>query len=358
MTDATGPVPSPGDNRVIDRGEGSADRPELPLPFTFTGKGGEYFRIWIVNLLLSVATLGVYSAWAKVRRLQYFYRNTRVADASFDYHGDPIAILKGRIIAVCLFAGYSFAGSISPTVGAAAFVALAGIFPFFVVRSLRFRLHNSSYRGLRFRFLGSTRQAYWTFLALPLLTVLSLFTLVPFWFQRVKRFQYANSAYGQTSCVFDAPVSGFYRIYLTAGAWALGMAMALAILLTEAMPAMGAAAVIGAAAYLFGWLGLWAFTTARVQNLVWTHTRLGPHRFGCSLDSRRLLFITVTNLVGTVVTLGLFRPYAQLRVARYMASRFSLLPGGTLDHFIAGEQRAVSAVGEGTLDVFDIDLAF
>jgi hypothetical protein len=41
-----------------------------------------------------------------------------------------------------------------------------------------------------------------------------------------------------------------------------------------------------------------------------------------------------------------------------MASRFSLLPGGTLDHFIAGEQRAVSAVGEGTLDVFDIDLAF
>ena len=27
--------------------------------FRFTGSGGEYFRIWIVNLLLSVVTLGI-----------------------------------------------------------------------------------------------------------------------------------------------------------------------------------------------------------------------------------------------------------------------------------------------------------
>ena len=65
--------------------------------FEFTGKGWEYFRIWIVNLLLTILTLGVYSAWAKVRRLQYFYRNTRLDGASFEYHGTPIAILKGRV---------------------------------------------------------------------------------------------------------------------------------------------------------------------------------------------------------------------------------------------------------------------
>ena len=68
--------------------------------FAFTGSGSEYFRIWIVNLILSVVTLGIYSAWAKVRRLEYFYRHTRVAGASFDYHGRPLAILKGRIVAV------------------------------------------------------------------------------------------------------------------------------------------------------------------------------------------------------------------------------------------------------------------
>ena len=79
--------------------------------FSFTGSGSEYFRIWIVNLILSVVTLGIYSAWAKVRRLEYLYRNTRVAGASFDYHGRPLAILKGRIIAVLLFGGYTAAGA-------------------------------------------------------------------------------------------------------------------------------------------------------------------------------------------------------------------------------------------------------
>ena len=70
--------------------------------FQFSGKGSEYFRIWIVNLALTLLTLGIYSAWAKVRRLQYFYRHTALAGSSFDYHGDPKAILKGRIIAVVL----------------------------------------------------------------------------------------------------------------------------------------------------------------------------------------------------------------------------------------------------------------
>ncbi|MFP5306510.1 MAG: DUF898 family protein, partial [Gammaproteobacteria bacterium] len=55
-----------------------ATRPER---LQFSGSGGEYFRIWIVNLLLSVLTLGIYSAWAKVRRMQYFYRNTTLAGA-------------------------------------------------------------------------------------------------------------------------------------------------------------------------------------------------------------------------------------------------------------------------------------
>lgn len=46
--------------------------PGAPIPFRFTGTGSEYFRIWIVNWLLTLLTLGIYSAWAKVRRIQFF----------------------------------------------------------------------------------------------------------------------------------------------------------------------------------------------------------------------------------------------------------------------------------------------
>ena len=60
--------------------------PPGEYPFVFRGTGGEYFGIWIVNLALTVITLGIYSAWAKVRTRRYFYGNTYVAGHAFDYH--------------------------------------------------------------------------------------------------------------------------------------------------------------------------------------------------------------------------------------------------------------------------------
>ena len=65
-------------------------------PFKFTGKAGEFFAIWIVNVALTILTLGIYSAWAKVRTHQYFYGNTYLADASFRYTANPVQILKNQ----------------------------------------------------------------------------------------------------------------------------------------------------------------------------------------------------------------------------------------------------------------------
>src|SRR5262245_6312583 len=103
--------------------------------FEFTGAGGEYFRIWIVNLAMTLLTLGIYSAWAKVRRLQYFYRNTTLAGSSFDYHGNPLAILKGRVIAVGLLLVYNIAGSFNIAVGLAVLAVLLGMAPWLIQRS-------------------------------------------------------------------------------------------------------------------------------------------------------------------------------------------------------------------------------
>ncbi|MBT9430766.1 DUF898 family protein, partial [Candidatus Symbiopectobacterium endolongispinus] len=66
----------------------------------FHGKSGEYFLIWLVNALLTTITLGIYSAWATVRTCRYFYGNTEINGDRFDYHAEPIQILKGRIIVI------------------------------------------------------------------------------------------------------------------------------------------------------------------------------------------------------------------------------------------------------------------
>ncbi len=72
-------------------------------PIKFTGSAGEYFKIWIVNLFLTIITFGIYSAWAKVRTRRYFYANTSIDGHPFDYLASPINILKGHLIVGVFF---------------------------------------------------------------------------------------------------------------------------------------------------------------------------------------------------------------------------------------------------------------
>src|SRR3954452_14331669 len=87
---------------------------ETRYPVEFSASAGEYFRIWIVNLAPTIVTIGIYSAWAKVRKKRDFYAHTRVGDEGFEYRGNPGANLKGRLTAVALIPLSSIAGQFSP----------------------------------------------------------------------------------------------------------------------------------------------------------------------------------------------------------------------------------------------------
>jgi len=129
------------------------------LPFEFRGNGGEYFRIWIVNLLLTIVTLGIYSAWAKVRRLRYFYGNTYLDGHSFEFHGRPLAILKGRLIVFAAYLVFAFSAQLKPAI---AFVmiplAIFGV-PWIIMKSRLFQTRMTSYRNIRFNFHGTYGEA-------------------------------------------------------------------------------------------------------------------------------------------------------------------------------------------------------
>jgi uncharacterized membrane protein YjgN (DUF898 family) len=324
-----------------------------------------------VNLALTVITIGVYSAWAKVRRLQYFYRHTRLAGSGLDYHGDPIAILKGRFVGLILLGLYSAIGYVEWRMALLILVTLAAIAPWLIARSLAFRMHNTSYRGIRFRFSGGLRTAYWVFLALPILTMLSLFLAGPFWHHRMKRYQVHHAAYGRTPFEFRAEVGEFFVTYVVAVASfvaflflatiliiAIGVGSAMAGTLSpDAPPAVETAGlVLFIALYVPAALAIQALVTARLQNAVWNTTTIAGHRFSCEIRWFRLFGIQLTNLLATVATVGLYRPFAQVRLARYFAGVFSLLPAGPLDTLAAAEAGEVSAVGEEAVGFFDLDI--
>src|ERR1700690_4290442 len=159
-----------------------------PQRLRFTGTGSGYFGIWIVNLLLIILTLGIYSAWAKVRRLQYFYRHTELAGSSFDFHGSPNRILFGRILALLLLFLYNLSVRLHSVWTLVVILALLAIMPWLLRISFRFRLYNASWRGTRFHFRGSLPSAYRVFLLNGFLTVITLYVLAPFMHQRLKAY--------------------------------------------------------------------------------------------------------------------------------------------------------------------------
>lgn len=143
------------------------------MPFKFNGEASEYFKIWIVNVFLTIITLGIYSAWAKVRTLRYFYGNTWLDNNSFSYLADPIKILKGRIIAVSALVIYSFTWEFFPDARFWLLAAGVMLFPFVIVMALSFQMNNTAYRNIRFSFKRDFRKVYMLFLT-PTIIVLAL----------------------------------------------------------------------------------------------------------------------------------------------------------------------------------------
>lgn len=332
----------------------------------FTGSGSEYFRIWIVNILLSIVTLGIYSAWAKVKSNKYLYSCTRLNGSTFDYHGNPIAILKGRIIAIAMIVAYNVALTTSLLLGGIIVLLFMAAMPWMVWRSLQFKLHNTSYRGVRFGFDGSAGRAYWVYLILPFLAAITMWIFLgPKMHHSLKKFQHTESRYGNRHFDFDATAGSFYKAYyiffvpLIIGVFILGAVFTMAGTVLQAAFELDPATtplVVSGLIYLFMLLVLPVFMTM-IQNLIWNHTSIGEHRFQSQLQWGRMTFITVTNLVAIVFTLGLFIPFAKVRMLRYRLESTSMLVAGSLDEFVAETDASVSATGEGVTDLLDFDLS-
>jgi len=346
-----------------------------PAPYTeepvrFTGHGGDYFRIWIVNLLLTIVTLGIYSPWAKVRRLQYFYRHTELAGSSFDFHGKPLRILIGRAIALAMVLVYNIAVRMQSVWTLVVIAVIALIAPWLLRNSLRFRLYNTSWRGTRFHFRGSVGGAYRVFLLNGVLTVITLYLLAPFAHQRLKAWQHNNSFFGKTPFSFRAGVGDFYLTYLLVF---LGVAMFTTVAVTGGLngilaPLMKQGGVLNPKAFFVSLATLWAALIliglsigsifyAALTNLIWNNTGLGEHQIDCQISWPRMVWIAFSNFVLVVVTLGFFTPWAMVRLYRFQAESFTLLRTSDLTEFVDAEPEAVGALGEEAASAFDFDIA-
>ena len=364
------------------------------LPFSFTGRAGEYFGIWIVNILLSIVTLGIYSAWAKVRDKRYFYGNTRLNGSSFAYLASPIQILKGRLIVFGFFVLYAFCSSYYPSLIWVFVLAMFIITPWAVVKAYSFNARHSSYRNIRFNFTGGTMEAAGIYVLQTILIPFTLGLLIPYNAFRMKQFFIDHSQFGQAQFQFDGTKGAFYRIYVTAFliflpafaglSYLVGMisfaiveaqmttlredvpdeeaiAMMLKSLLQQIGPYLGLLPLLLGATIILMVLA-YSYLSTSIQNYVVNNTRLaGPqrligHRLSLNLSIWQVLWIRLSNLVLIALTFGLMIPWAKIRMARYQIEQMSLIPGDDLETLVGEEQARTSALGDEFGEGMDLDL--
>lgn len=328
-----------------------ATGPLQETPLEFTGNGREYFGIWIVNILLTIVTLGIYSAWATVRNNQYFYGNTRMDGTSFQYLASPITILKGRLIALAALVAFSI---LSETYAEAAVVLGIGfiaLVPWIMVRSLRFNAVNSAYRNIRFDFQGSYGQAFMVAFVWPLLNLLTLLLLTPFVMKKTHEFIANGSRYGTTEFELKANTSEYYRFF------GRGLLIAIAFGVAAFLAMRYVDVTVGGIIAAVGYVTLFGYFMAGIANLFLSSVHLDNHGFESRLQPLQMIGIYLSNSFLVVITLGLFTPWAKVRMARYRASCTSMLVRGDLNHFVAAEQNRTSALGQELGDAFDVDFA-
>jgi len=125
-------------------------------------------------------------------------------------------------------------------------------------------------------------------------------------------------------------------------------------------PAIQTLSVVPVAlAYILMFAVVHGYTQARNLNEVFSHTMLGEHRILSRLAAGSLIGIFLSNTFLIILTLGLYTPWAQIRLARYRLEALELEAHGSLDDFVAAAAAEVpAATGEELSSLLDVDFGF
>ncbi|ELC9574223.1 DUF898 domain-containing protein [Vibrio vulnificus] len=387
------------------------DTKHITNSIQFKGQGGEFFGIWIVNILLSVITLGIYSAWAKVRTKRYFYGNTFIAGDNFEYHAQPMQLLKGRLVALALVVIWVVANSFFPL----ASLVLLGLFyvalPWLLWSNARFDSAMTSYRNVHFAFNGSLKEAYMSILGRGLAslliiaiyiaivvasanasamvatllgfgTLVLMFVLYAWVVAGIHQYFASGYQYGDRKFVAKIETGFFLKTYCKA--MLIGFLTAVAFMIVMGTFVLGsdimnifagevdllkgkgdfAYVVLTYLVTITMSLGITAYTTTRIRNYVFSRLTATAEtqsetefRFASTFGAWDYMSLIVTNFLLQVITLGLARPWVMVRTSRYVASHTGVI--GDMDTLKATDQDSAvkNAISDEVAQAFDLGLS-
>jgi uncharacterized membrane protein YjgN (DUF898 family) len=303
-----------------------------------------------------------------VRTERYFYANTQLAGSSFEYLAEPLAILKGRLIAYAVVIALALSARFAIVWYFALILALFALMPWIIVLSLRFRARNSAWRGLPLRFVQSGGNAYGPFMGWQILQVISGTLLYPLMKKRQHEFVAQGHRFGRKHFDFNGDAGAYYVPYAIAAGAGIVLVIAFAVAIGAVAvvgdagagkaPTPGTGVIVAMLGFYLVFFALAVFLRVRYTNLLWNNTSLGAHRFESNLRARDMMWLYASNIVAIVCTIGLAVPWAMVRLARYRAEHFVAATSGSIEDFLADAQGAQDATGAELVDALDLGADF
>lgn len=300
----------------------------------FHGSGGSLLGIQIVNVFLTLITLGVYHFWGKVRVRSYLLGGSEFDGDRFAYHGTGKELFIGSLKAGVVFGALSALMNASPylpggaTARIAATVTAFGLLlifiPIAIVGARRYRLSRISWRNIRFSFRGRMADFITLFLKGGALTAVTLGLYYPIYATRQHAFLVGHSYFGDRQFTFDGRGQDLFGSYL------LGLVLLL--------PTLGLS---------------WLWFLARKQRYLWDHTAFESARFRCTVTGGRLTRLHTGNILLLVLTLGLALAWVRIRNLRFAFAYLTLR--GSLDPAaIRQDAQSAAATGDGLESLMDL----
>lgn len=339
----------------------------------FNGKGWDFFKIWMKNWILMILTLGLYSPWAKVIELRYFSENTELDYQNFHFDANPISILIGRllmvlVLVVLLIIGY-FSSILNEFLGMIMFMLF---FPVAFVAGLRFRLKNTQYRGIRFNFIGLYKEA-WIVFIIPYIGFLSLMVIcisisdalgtggvillflaailiIPLVLFYQIKYVISHIVYGDITFSFCGKLVLFYKALMP-----IFMVSVLGLLMIFIENEL--VNVLGYSLILITVIMGYYYVKLTMRNFMYNSAMAEDITARSTMTFGRYCWVYSINHLLTILTLGLYRPFAMVNIARYKALSTEVALTLTLYKAVERHSKQKSAIGEEASDtLFGVDL--
>ncbi|WP_156819173.1 YjgN family protein [Psychrobacter lutiphocae] len=383
----------------------------------FNGSGDEYFKIWIVNVLLSIVTFGIYYPWAKVRTRRYFYANTEYAGRFFDYHATGKQLFLGYLIGVVILIVIQVISFIVPAASIILPIVLFAVIPWIVWRSLQFNMRMTSFSNVRFGFIGQLKTAYFVYMLLPILGYLAVIGLIVIGFgsmtgfsgisgstdfspigvlvfilasifalvlsvymaglfiKKSTEYQIGHTKFGQGRFLIDVDTKTFAKIALKTGLIAMATVGVFVLIFGLIFGSVVAGSiddpenVLAMFGFIFGFmiayfgfiaasLFIAAYSYSRQRQYIFANTTLDERiHFKSTVAAKSYFVVLITNMLLVLFSAGLATPWAKVRVAQYLADN-TWIDADDMDinQYLTNKQNEQSAIGEEIGDVLDIDI--